>query len=158
MAAVAHSRAEWRADEAAHLASCPDCAAEWGLMRAGVLVGADLARTLPADFLAVRVVAAVKARASVRPWWVRLRWLALPMAAAAAVALMVLPRGEPQGPAGTAGEIAEIQVLPELDGLDASALESVLELLPASDRPLEIRGFEELTDDEVARLLNSLEG
>ena len=158
MAAVAHGPADWSPQEVAHLAGCPDCAAEWRVMRAGALIGAEVAQTLPADFLATRIVAAVKAGRRARPWWARLRWLALPAAAAAAVVLMVWPGGTPRDRTGPGAAVAEFQVLPELEGLDASALESVLELLPASDRPLEIRGFEELSDDEVTRLLNSLEG
>ena len=49
-------------------------------------------------------------------------------------------------------------MLPELESLEASDLELVLELLPDRAAPVEIRSFEELTDDEVTRLINSLEG
>jgi hypothetical protein len=158
MAAVVHGPAEWSSQEATHLAGCPDCAAEWRVMRAGALIGSGVAQTLPADFLATRIVAAAKAGGRASPWRARLRWLALPAAAAAVAVLMVMPGRTPRERTGSDAAVAEIQVLPELEGLDASALESVLELLPASDRPLEIRGFEELSDDEVTRLLNSLEG
>lgn len=113
MAAVAHRRAAWSADEAAHLASCRDCAAEWRVFQVGTTLGAEVARTLPADFLATRVVAA---------------------------------------PA------AQIALLPELESLDATDLETVLQLLPDPDGSAEIRILDELTDDEMTRLLNGLEG
>src|SRR5512139_2282544 len=143
MAAVAHGRSEWSAEEAAHLESCQDCGAEWRVMRAGALLGMEVARTLPAEFVATRVVAAVKAPRSARGWWPRLRWLAVP-AAAAAVALLALPDG--RGPAAPGAGTVEVGVLPELEPLDATALEAVLELLPSQDTPVEIRGFDELSD------------
>lgn len=158
MAAVAHGRVDWSAEEAAHLGACAECGAEWRVMRVGALVGAEVARTLPTDFLATRVVAAVRAGRSSRGWWARLRWVVLPAAAAATVALLVLPGGRDAASSGSAAGTVEVGVLPELESLDATALESVLELLPATDAPVEIRGFDELSDDEVTQLLTSLEG
>ena len=158
MAAVAHGRNEWSATEKAHLASCADCTAEWRVMQAGAMIGAEVAATLPVDFVATRVVATLKIPAGSRGWWARLRWFALPVAAAAAVALVVFPRGGPASPGGTTTEVVEVSVLPELESLEASDLELVLELLPDRAAPVEIRSFEELTDDEVTRLINSLEG
>jgi hypothetical protein len=158
MATVAQGRAGWSAAESAHLASCPDCAAEWRLMQAGAMIGSHIARTLPVDFLATRVVAAATASARSRHWWRRFRWLALPAAAAAAVALVVLPGGQPASIGEPALVVAEAGLLPELEPLTSSDLELVMELLPEPSGTIEIHSFDELTDDEVTRLLNSLEG
>lgn len=157
MAAVAQGRSEWSLTESAHLVSCTDCAAEWRVMQAGAMIGSHVARTLPVDFLATRVVAAVTASARTRSRWLRLPWLALPAAAAAAVALVVLPGGEPASP-GEVAVVAEVGLLPELEPLDASDLELVMELLPEPSGEIEIHSVDELTDDEVTRLLNSMEG
>lgn len=158
MATVAQGRAGWSSAESAHLASCPDCAAEWRVMQAGARIGAHVAETLPVDFLATRVVAAVTASGRSRSWWLRLRWLALPAAAAAAVVLVVRPGGEPASSGEAAPVVAEAGLLPELEPLTASDLELVMELLPEPLGPIEIHSFDDLTDDEVTRLLNSLEG
>jgi hypothetical protein len=158
MASVAQGRSAWSPAESGHLASCPDCAAEWRVLQAGARIGAHVAETLPVDFLATRVVAAVGGAARRRSWWLRLRWVTVPAAAAAAIALVVLPGGERAWSGGSSPGVAEVSLLPELDPLDASDLELVMELLPGPAEPVEIRSFEELTDDEVTRLLNSLEG
>jgi hypothetical protein len=162
MIAVAHGRAAWSADETAHFSECPDCLAEWQVVQRGAVLGAEVGRTLPADFIATRVVAGLRTGGA--GWWqgFRLpqwRWLALPVVAAVSLALVVLPRGSGMpDSAAVAVEVADAGILPELDGLEESELESVLELLPAGEVREEIRSFDDLTADEVRRVLTSLEG
>jgi hypothetical protein len=78
------------------------------------------------------------------------------MAAAAGLVLVVRPGGSP--PQDAAAPAAQIALLPELESLDATDLETVLQLLPDPDGSAEIRILDELTDDEMTRLLNGLEG
>lgn len=155
MASVAHGREPWTSDEAAHLAGCADCRAEWGLMVRGVALGDEADRTLHPEFIASRVVAELRAgRRGVREWAARLRWLALPLAAAAVI---VVARGGPP-PGGEPLALAELGILPELGGLDEAELEQVLQALPSPQGTTDIRGFEELSEEEITMLLGNLEG
>jgi hypothetical protein len=148
----------WTEAEQAHLAGCPDCAAEWRLMQAGAALGAG-ARVDPA-----RVAAAVRERLAApvplrprRPWR---RWAA-GLAAAAVLALAVslgLGLGRQGGPAAAAPDGAVM--LTELEGLTAGELEDVLGALPVPPdavMPTGAAGLSDLTDAELERVLRTWE-
>jgi hypothetical protein len=163
MAVVAHRRGTWSPDEEAHLAACGDCLSEWRLIQAGARLGHDLDQSFPADMMATRVMASLRQPAPrlLRPrvW----RWLAVPAAAAAAIAL-VMWRGPSSPPAGdrTSRPMVSAEangLLPELEELGTTELESVLQLLPAvEDGVDDIHNYNDMTEDEVETILRSLEG
>lgn len=155
MPTVAHGQDRWTADEAAHLAGCPSCAGEWRLMGQAMRLGDDAAARLQPDVVATRVLAQVQARRT-RPFGARLwlRWA--PMALAAVLVLTVVGREGLISPSAEAGSTGDI--LPEFQDLTEAELETLLESVPATDGAVEIRGFNDLTDDDVSSLLTNLEG
>jgi len=164
MAAVAHQRGTWSPDQERHLVACADCQAEWRLMQAAARLGQDLEQTFPADVMATRVMASLRQPAPrlIRPraW----RWLAVPAAAAAAIAFLMLPgpASSPTSdrPAGSTVTAEAGALLPELEQLGTTELESVLQLLPAvqGDDVEDIHNYNDMTEDELEGILRSLEG
>lgn len=129
MPAVASRRLDWSPEEAAHLADCTDCAAEWRVVRAGAGVGQGV--TVDADAVAVRVLQRLRSEPVVRPWK-PLRWVA-GLAAAAAVVALLWPGRAPR-PSGT--ELAAPTALTvEVPGLDALSEEGLGEVLESMDAP-----------------------
>jgi len=129
MPAVASGRLAWTPEEAAHLASCADCSAEWAVVRAGVTVGA--AATVDADAVAARVLDRLRHEPVVRPWK-PLRWVA-GLAAAAAVAALLWPG---KAPRPTGAELTTPTALTvEVPGLDALGEEALGEVLQSMDAP-----------------------
>ncbi|MGH7531716.1 MAG: zf-HC2 domain-containing protein [Gemmatimonadales bacterium] len=158
MPAVARGEATWDAGALAHLATCPDCAAEWRVLSATIAVG----RSTP-DMDAEGVARAVVARlgATRHRYGSTRRWLGgmAVLTAAAAIALMLWPRA----PSGEADQdAAPVPVfLPELDSLTTSQLESVLGTLDAplgSVRTLDAPDLSGLSDDQLSAVLQSMEG
>ena len=50
-------------------------------------------------------------------------------------------------------------LLPELEGLDSSDLESLLDVLPATESPVgDARGLGDMDEDELQAMLRSMEG
>ncbi len=88
MPVVVSGRAAWSSVEAAHLAECADCAAEWRLVRAGYRLHAGLAPD--SEIVVQQVLARLRAAATVVPLR-RLPWrnFGLGLAAAASIALAV---------------------------------------------------------------------
>ena len=164
MAAVAHRRGTWAPDDERHLVSCADCEAEWRLIQAGARLGQDLEQAFPADAMAGRVLASLRQPAPrlLRPraW----RWLVVPAAAAAAIAFVMLPgpSSSPTGdrPAGSTVTAEASALLPELEELGTTELQSVLQLLPAvqGDDVEDIHNYNDMTEDELEGILRSLEG
>jgi hypothetical protein len=160
MLAVAHGRAAWESEEEHHLASCRDCRIEWDMMRATARLGAGLTEDFPSDRVATRVVASLRQpapRVLRFPDW---RWLAVP-AAAAAVAMLVMrsPVPAPTRVAPVAVTAQSSSLLPEADALEAAELESVLQLLPVASGEVEdIHMYNDMTEDELDAVLQSLEG
>jgi hypothetical protein len=157
---VAHGRAAWTETERAHLAHCADCVLEWRIVRAGMLLHEDT------GIVAERVARSVSGRlrepdGSGRiigrlPW----RGAAIGLIAAAASVLLIVgvvhrDRSRP----GVAGDtVVAVAMLPELQGLDESQLESVLRSLgpTAGDAtPGVLPHLEDLTDSELEQLLRS---
>lgn len=161
MVAVARGDAAWSDDDRLHLDRCPDCATEWRLVQTASRLGRRVDLSLDPDRIGARVLAGLKQPAPpVRILPLR-RWtrLALPLAAAAAIALVVWPGDRGGGDESPAATIVGAELLPEMQSLDADQLEAVLEMLPvtASATP-DIRALEDLTEDEWSNLLRTLGG
>ena len=132
---VALHRAEWTPDEAAHLGSCADCLAEWEL----VLAARALGESAPAVSDPSALTATLQRRLAedrARRTRARRVWsFAAAAGAAAAILAAVVTRRDAGPPAGVrtvAG--AEVLVpLPELEGLEAAQLDTLLQTL---DRPV----------------------
>ena len=159
MIAVAHGGAAWTDEDGAHMAACPDCSAEWSLVQRGAQLGVAIGEGLPAELLATRVLAELRKPAPARfPRLRAWRWAALPLAAALA---MMVWRGQPPATEqGTVMTVASSQgLLPELEGLDSSDLESLLDVLPATESPVgDARGLGDMDEDELQAMLRSMEG
>ena len=159
---VANGAAEWNEAEAAHLASCPECSAEWRLIQTARRVGDSAARGVNPAHVSQAVLSRLAAgRRAAR--WKTGGWI-VGLAAAAAVVLMVQV-GNHRTDRATGAMTAAVETLhvplAELERLDASQLESVLEGL---DEPLGSRAapdtphLGDLNDHQLERVLRSLEG
>ncbi|MFN2316978.1 MAG: hypothetical protein ABR551_02430 [Gemmatimonadales bacterium] len=162
MPEVARQASRWTADEAAHLLACEDCGAEWRLVGAAVALGRGAASRVDADQVAERVAARLReppiVAAPGRPW---IRRALLPLAAAAALLSAVWfgwPVTEVQDE-----PIAHVAVLPELDDLDETELESLVAGFTGAEadplRPLDAaESLGDLSDSELESLLRLMEG
>jgi hypothetical protein len=131
---VALRQSEWTPDEAAHLATCADCLAEWEL----VLAARALDESAPtvSDLTALpgvlqrRLLEDRARRTRARRAWS----LAAAAAAAAAILVAVVSQRDP-GPAAGVRTVAGVETLvplPELEGLETGQLDTLLQSL---DRP-----------------------
>ena len=124
----------WTADEAAHLARCAECRAEWELVLAARRLEAR-APAVDVDGVTSRLrlrLAGERAAAGRRRWvWA----VGSAAAAAAAIALAVTGGREParDGAPEVAVEAEPLMPLPELEGLETAQLDT---LLHALDGPL----------------------
>lgn len=161
MPEVARGTASWTPAEAAHLAACADCAAEWRVLRS--VVGSASAVVVDAERIAtgvldrLRVDSSVVSIASRRPW----TRVVIGLAAAASVALAVAVWQPWQDtPELAVAPTREPTMLPELDALFEAELEVVLATL--EPEPIEPIGavprMGDLTDDELEQLLEEVEG
>jgi hypothetical protein len=157
---VAHGAGTWTEAEEAHLAGCAECAAEWRLVRTALHLGDAAARRVdPARLAAAVAMGVVRERRVTR--WKRVGWLS-GLAAAATVALVVW-RGSTPNDAPAMGDTVAEYLLPlaELESLDETQLQAVLDAL---DAPLSDGGsaggptLGDLTDTQLERVLRSLEG
>ena len=159
---VAHHRTEWTPGEAAHLAACAECLAEWDL----VLAACALDEGAPTFSDPSALTAALRrrlaedraARARGRRAW------SFAGAAVAAAAILAVVTGRDPGPAETAPAVAEagaLVPLPELEGLEAAQLDTLLQSL---DRPvagtstLDASTLGEYEDGELEQVFASWEG
>jgi hypothetical protein len=158
MPTIAAGQAAWSPEEAAHLAGCLECQADWALIQRARSLG-QAAEALDADKLGSRVLARLAAARRAD----RIRrggWLT--GLAAAAVLALVLWRGGPAPERGTA-PLPEAFSIPvaELETLDGGQLESVLDNL---EGPLSAVGspdlpsFGELDNQQLESVLGSMEG
>ena len=161
MADVRHGREVWTDAEAAHLADCPKCAAEWRLVDAGAALHSDLA--ISPD----RIRAAVLERLRREPTTVvrRIPWrgvtLAITGIAAALVLFFALPRQQAAAPPTSAAVVATTPLIPELNDLSDSELESVVQMLQASVNDGGAGGLPRLGDldeTQLEQLLRAEEG
>lgn len=134
MPEVALGRAVWTPEEAAHLAGCAECRAEWGLVQ-GV-------RRLEAGAPVVDVEAiasAVERRLARERAGRRGRWLwtagSAAAAAAAAAAIVIGVDGRSERGVEVGAPIAAVEPLvplPELDGLETAQLDTLLRTMDGS--------------------------
>lgn len=168
MPLVAHGVAGWTPEEQAHLEGCADCAGEWELVRATMRLGDQAVARLETSRLATAVLGEVKRRGR-QDRWQRTGWM-VGLAAAAAIILVVTTRGPSSRPElavgvdsgiGPAMQVGVHLPLAELESLDQSQLESVLEGLDAPVSEVEpglSPSFGDLDDTQLERVLRSLEG
>lgn len=163
---VALHRAEWTSEEAAHLAGCTECLAEWELVLAARALDEDAPTvsdmsTLPAA-LQRRLAEDRAGRARARRAW-SFAGAAAGAAAAAILAAVVTGRdaGPTTGGARTVTEAEALVPLPELEGLETAQLDTLLHSL---DRPytgtstLDASTLGEHEDGELEQVFASWEG
>ena len=160
MPEVAAGASRWGAEEAAHLAACPECREAWALVTSAAEVGAGVERTFDASAAARAVTLRLRATAS-RGRNVRRAALGL-FAAAAAVALFVAgsDRMGP-GPAPAPAPVAAARFLPELDSLSTDELATVAAEVDAPASSLDLPEGPSLFDldsTQLERVLRSMEG
>jgi hypothetical protein len=165
MPAVALGRAVWTQDEVQHLDDCRLCRQEFEIVRAASRLGGDLKETLDPDSTAVSVLQRLRTASSVEGRR-RTTWTLGGFAAAAAIAFAIWT-GSPKSATNSAPEtgplaVTELEIpLPELDGLQAAELDSVLRTM---DEPnvdganLDQVDLSDLSSDELERVLDSWEG
>jgi hypothetical protein len=159
---VAHHRIEWTPGEAAHLAACAECLAEWDLVLAARALDEDAPTFSDPSALTAalrrRLAEDRAARARTRRAW------SFAGAAVAAAAILAVVTGRDPGPGETAPAVAEagaLVPLPELEGLEAAQLDTLLQSL---DRPvagtstLDASTLGEYEDGELEQVFASWEG
>jgi hypothetical protein len=163
MPEVALHREEWTPDEAAHLAGCPDCLAEWEL----VLAARALDESAPTVSDVSGLPAVLRRRLAedrARRTLTRRAWsYAGATAAAAAILAAVMTRRDDGLPPGarTVAEAEALVPLPELEGLETAQLDTLLQTL---DRPfagtstLDASTLGEYEDGELEQVFATWEG
>jgi hypothetical protein len=161
MPAVAQG-GQWTAADAAHLAACGDCSAEWALIRSAQALGTDIAAGLSAHEVTARVLGRVRAeRAAVQD---RRRGFAMAgLAAAAAVALTIWTWSPERAGRRAPLDVASADLsLPELDSLRAPELETLLRTMDraSDDGPIDLVPVlpNDLDGGELEGVLEALEG
>ena len=164
MPAVMAGRDHWSRDDQEHLAVCSDCRSEWQLLARGAALGAELpplnTARISAQLQQRLAAASHKERNRINR---RRGWILTTLAAAAAL-LIVLLRPDGKGPVGTEGPVAATALeLPfiELDSLSADQLQAVFESMEpplGSNSTLDAPSLQDLDDQQLERLLRSLEG
>ena len=162
MPEVAMRRAAWSADEAAHLASCPDCRAEWDLVLAARRLEASAPGVDPTAIAAtLQHRLATEHKAGRRNRW---GW-ALGGAAAAAAAITLAVAGgretRQQAAPAVAVEAEPLVPLPELEGLETAQLDTLLQALDgrrAGTSTLDSTTMDGDVDVELEQLLATWEG
>ena len=148
----------WTPAEAAHLAACAECSAEWVLVTAARGLGVGCGETLSAHQVTQRVLGRVRAdRAATRA---RRRGLALAgFAAAASLAIAVWTGGGERTTRSAAVVTAADLSLVELDSLRTPELEALLHSMELADDNDPVNAVPSLLDDGgLDRVLEALEG
>ncbi len=167
MPAVARGQSAWTPGERMHLEACPGCRREWELVR----LTAGLGREWETRIDGARMARAVSARLARegRRHQHRRRWTwsgVAALAAAAALALVFRAPWRPRALPARTGPVAAASgefVIPVagIDSLSADQLESVLETMDVpliSTTSVEAPSLQELDDQQLERVLRSLEG
>ncbi len=158
---VALQRAAWTADEAAHLASCTDCRAEWDLVLAARRLEARGPTLDP-----TAIAAAVQRRlATDRTVSRRNRWLWAGGAAAAAAGAIALAVTRGPAPRSEVAPVVAVETdplvpLPELEGLETAQLDTLLQALdgPLAGASATDSASVDDADAELDQLLATWEG
>jgi len=150
----------WTEAEAAHLATCADCALEWRIVQAGAGLRAGMVVAVDriADHVSARLREAPPQHSAIRrlPW--RGSIIGLLAAAASVVLILSAPRLERPRPGSASDTATVLALLPELQALDERQLETILQSLgPAAGdaTPGVLPHLEDLTDGELEQLLHS---
>ena len=164
MPEVALHRAEWTPEEAAHLAGCADCLAEWELVLAARALDERAPTVSDASALAAALQRRLAEDRALRTR-VRLAWsFAAAAAAAAAILTAVVTQrdgGPPSAGARTVAATEALVPLPELEGLGTAQLDTLLQSL---DRPfagtstLDASTLGEHEDGELEQVFDTWEG
>ena len=160
---VFHHRDSWSDAERDHLVSCTQCALEWRVVAAGVV----LRQALVVDSVAIseRVQARLRgehADPSIRrlPWRGARVGIGL-LAAAASIAILIRVPSARRGDEQPAMSVTPVAVLPELERLTETQLEAVLSELDVPDvlvSPMRLPRLGDLSDSQLEQVLLSLEG
>jgi anti-sigma factor RsiW len=184
---VVLGRSAWTAEEQAHLDGCPDCQAEWQLVRATARLGTSLPPLRSPEIMTATVLGRIVGeRSAVRAR--RRMWVAAGLAAAAAIMiavrisrspsttpLPVVPTPAPvaagpvvptpttprPAPTPVVATTEQTVSLPELDGLPDGELQAILGSLdePTTLAPaLDGSGLDNLDDHELEDALGAWEG
>jgi hypothetical protein len=159
---VALHRIEWTPEEAAHLAGCADCLAEWRLVLAARALDERAPTVSDPSALPVALQRRLAADRALRAR-VRLAWSFAAAAAAAAAILTAVVTQRDGGPAGarTVAGTEALVPLPELEGLETAQLDTLLQSL---DRPfagtstLDASTLGEYEDGELEQVFATWEG
>jgi hypothetical protein len=160
---VALHRSEWTPDEAAHLAACADCLAEWELVLAARALD-EGAPTVSDPSTLAEALQRRLAEDSARRVRVRQAWSFAAAAGAAAVILTAVVTQRDAGPAAGTRTVAGAEALvplPELEGLGTAQLDTLLQSL---DRPfagtstLDASTLGEYEDGELEQVFATWEG
>jgi hypothetical protein len=160
---VALDRSAWTPEEAAHLAGCAECLAEWKLVLAARALDESAPTISDASTLAAALLRRLEDDRAVRAR-MRRAWAFAGVAAAAAAILAVVVTERDAGPAAGARTIAEAEALvplPELEGLGTAQLDTLLRSL---DRPfagtstLDASTLGEYEDGELDQVFATWEG
>jgi hypothetical protein len=165
MPVVALGRAEWTTDEVSHLNECAACQQEWELVQVASRLGEQAGLSLDSASIASGVIRRLdleRNEAGLR----RRAWSFAGLAAAAALigaiwtgALDSRPVHEPIAGTEVAGRLSI--PLPELETLEPSELDSVLQTLEepvANGSDGDDPALGDLNTDELERVLDSWEG
>ena len=156
MPLVALERERWTPEEEGHFAACPDCRAEWALLRATGRLGEGAPRVAAEPDLTASLLRRLAESPAERPARRAAPW-ALGLAAAAGIALAIwtgLPGGK------TAPAPPPDSVAAAADQLGAAELDSLLQ----DDDPvagwtmLDMPGLGDLDEDELEQVLRTWEG
>jgi hypothetical protein len=163
MPEVARRRAEWTPEEAAHLAGCAGCEAEWRL----VVAARALYQAAPTISDPATLSVALQRRLAedrLRRGAARRVWSFAGAAAAAAAILVAVMTGRDAGSAPAsqvAVQAGPLVPLPELEGLESAQLDTLLRSL---DRPstgastLDASTLGEHEDGELEQVFATWEG
>jgi len=156
MPAVARGEAEWTIQEAEHLRGCAECRGEFTVVQAGIGAGAGVA--VDGDRIAAAVLKRLRTEPrATRPG--RRLWVVV-LAAAAVVALILVPRSTTRTtPEATVSAPIAVQ-LPGIDGLSEAGLSEVLESLDPvwTDTPtIDAPNLEDLDPQELEQVQRSWE-
>lgn len=162
---VALHRSEWTPEEAAHLAGCAECLAEWELVLAARALGEREGAPTVSDSSAVSA-ALLRRLAEDRAGRARARraWSFAGAAAAAAAILVAVMTGRDAATVAAPPVVAEAEALvplPELEGLETAQLDTLLQSI---DRPfagtstLDASTLGEHEDGELEQVFAAWEG
>jgi predicted anti-sigma-YlaC factor YlaD len=171
MPLVARGAATWSGAEAAHLAECEACAAEWRLVGAALGLGAGIALRESPDAMAAALLGRLRAVEAEdrrrRRAMAAVSWGGLALAASLLLALLLRSPGASPAAATDSVEVAVSGTapfavsLPELEDADAEELQAVLDAFDAplgESAPLDRGGMADVEADDLRRVLRAWEG